>query len=104
MRELTDETFAAAVRGARPVLVDFTAPWCGPCRSMEPALHALASARADVEVVTLDVDESPAIGETFGIRSLPTFILFRGGAPVAQLVGAQSRERLSSWLDDQLAR
>ncbi len=69
---------------------------------MKPGLDALAQARTDVEIVTLDVEESPRAAEMFGVRSMPTLILFRGGVPKAQLVGAQSRDRLDRWLTEQL--
>ncbi len=80
---VTDDRFAADVLEAgEPVLVDFTAAWCPPCRVMKPVLEELAAARDDLRVVTLDVDEHPRVAARYGVLSMPTFILFRDGQPV----------------------
>ena len=77
MREVTDETFEAEVLAAEgPVVVDFWAPWCGPCKAIEPALEELP-----LDTVKLDVDESPRVAARYGVLSLPTVILFEGGEP-----------------------
>ena len=88
MREVTDETFAAEVLEAdHPVLVDFWAPWCGPCKAIEPALEELP-----VDLVKLDVESSPRTAARYGVLSLPTVILFEGGEPRATVVGARPRK------------
>jgi thioredoxin 1 len=104
MKHLNDDTLPDALRSDRPVLIDFVATWCPPCRAMKPALDAVAGARADVDFVTVDVDESPLAAQTFGVRAMPTLVLFRGGRAIAQVVGAQSRDGLARFLDEGLAR
>lgn len=102
---LNDETFAAALRDAdRPLLVEFTAAWCPPCHAMVPILEAIARARADITIVTVDVDDARGVASTWGVRAMPTLMLFQKGRPVAQLVGAQSRARLEAWLEEHAAR
>jgi len=98
--EVSDATFAAEVEGARrPVVVDFTAEWCAPCRALAPVLDALARERAgEVKVVRLDVDANPATAERFGIRSMPTLLFFRDGKVAQQLVGAVPRRRIDEVL------
>ncbi len=100
-----DATFAADVLAApQPVLVDFTASWCPPCRAMDPVLEELAAARDDLRVVQVDVDAHPATASRYGVRSMPTFLLFRDGAPVLRLVGARPRRRLERELAEALAQ
>lgn len=82
-----------------PVLVDFYADWCAPCKVMAPVLDEVAHARAGSLLVgKLDTDRSPAVSERFGIRGIPTLILFRGGKEVARQTGAVPRARLEAWL------
>ncbi|MGH3050344.1 MAG: thioredoxin [Gaiellaceae bacterium] len=88
MREVTDETFAAEVLEAEhPVVVDFWAPWCGPCKAIEPALEELS-----VEVVKLDIDASPVTASRYGVLSIPTVMLFAGGEPRVTVYGARPRK------------
>ena len=96
---VTEDRFAAEVLEADgPVLVDFTAAWCAPCRVMKPVLAELASERDDLRVVQLDVDAEPGTAARYGVLSMPTFILFRDGAPVLRLVGARPKRRLGDEL------
>lgn len=98
-----DDHFAAAVLEAdRPVLVDFTAAWCGPCRVMTPLLADLAADRADLGIVQVDVETSQRTALRYGVLSMPTFVLFRGGEPILRLVGARSRKRLERELAEVL--
>lgn len=97
------ETHAA--RAAFPLLVDFWAPWCGPCRMMAPVLDRLASEwRTRLQVGKVNSDEQQAIAARFGIRSIPTLILFRNGAEVARQSGAVDYGTLTRWLDGALKR
>jgi thioredoxin 1 len=96
----TDDAFTAEVlESDTPVLVDFTAAWCPPCRVMKPILAGLDAERDDVRVVTIDVDDNQATAARYGVLSMPTFMLFRGGAPVLTLVGSRPRRRLEAELD-----
>ena len=92
---VTDDAFAAEVLESElPVLVDFTAAWCPPCRVMKPVLAELDAERDDLRVVQLDVDADQRTAAEYGVLSMPTFILFRGGREVKRLVGARPRRRL----------
>jgi thioredoxin 1 len=100
---VTDDSFQAEVlESEQPVLVDFTAAWCPPCRVMKPVLDELAAERDDLRVVQLDVDEHQAAAARYEVLSMPTFLLFRGGAPVLRLVGARPKRRLVAELADAL--
>ena len=86
--ELTSANFDSFVKGTdKPVLIDFWAPWCGPCRMLSPAVEKLAEARADVAVGKVNVDEAPDLAMRFGVQGIPTLLLFKGGEKVNQSVG-----------------
>jgi thioredoxin 1 len=93
---VTDSTFAEAVlSSATPVLVDFWATWCGPCRAIAPKLEELATEMsAEVVVAKVDVDTNQQTAARYGIRSIPTLILFKGGQPVEQVMGNVPKEKL----------
>ena len=92
MRSVTDETFDEQVLGAgRPVVVDFWAPWCGPCKAIEPALEELQATSGRAEFVKLDIDENPRVASRYGVLSIPTVILFADGEPRVTVVVARSR-------------
>ena len=97
VQELKKSNFFQVIRSTeQPVLVDFWAPWCGPCRAIAPELEALAQGGATVAKV--NVDEEPELAEEFGVQSIPNLIVFKGGRPVRQLVGFHDRRELAQAL------
>ncbi|MBV9467479.1 MAG: thioredoxin [Solirubrobacterales bacterium] len=103
--EVTDNNFQAEVLEAEvPVLVDFWAPWCGPCRMVAPVVEEIAKERADeLKVVKLNTDENQNTAVQFNVMSIPTLILFRHGQPVKTVIGAYPKRRLESELEPALA-
>jgi thioredoxin 1 len=100
---VTDDNFQAEVVEAdTPVLVDFWAPWCGPCRVVAPHLEELAGERDDLKIVKLNVDENPQTAANFNVMSIPTLLLFKNGAVAHQIVGALPKSRLVQELEPAL--
>jgi thioredoxin 1 len=102
---VTDQTFQQQVlRSEKPVIVDFWAEWCGPCKMMAPHFEALANEyQGRVVFAKLDVDENPGVASAYAIRGIPTLLVFRGGKEVDRIVGAVPRDRIKSHLDSALA-
>ncbi|MBV8542296.1 MAG: thioredoxin [Pseudonocardiales bacterium] len=101
---VTDESFAAKVLGSdKPVLVDFWAIWCGPCKYVAPVLEEIASEHAEkIVIAKVDIDKNPKTAGDYQIRSIPTMILFSGGEPVKTIVGAKPKATLLNDLADYL--
>jgi thioredoxin 1 len=101
VRETTDSTFETDVlKSDRPVLVDFWAEWCAPCRMLAPTVEAVADKYATTaSVVKLNVDHNPSVSQRYGIKGIPTLILFKNGKEEERVVGATSEQAISRMLD-----
>jgi thioredoxin 1 len=92
VRDVTDATFETEVlQAGKPVVVDFWAPWCGPCKAVEPVLAQLAESSGKAEFVRMDIDHNPIVASRYDVLSIPTVIVFDGGEPRETLVGARPR-------------
>ena len=99
VKTVTEETFEAEVRNAAvPVLADFYADWCGPCRMLRPALEQLSEQRSDVKVVAVNIDENPDLADDFDVTSIPCVILFKNGAEADRSIGLVPKEMLEALL------
>ena len=103
-KNVTDASFQADVLDSEtPVLVDFWADWCGPCKMIGPALEEIAEELGEqVTIAKLDIDENPDAPSRYGVRGIPTMILFKNGLPAATKVGAEPKRQLKAWLEGEL--
>ena len=103
-KTVTDQSFASDVLGASgPVLVDFWAEWCGPCRMIAPALEEISNELGEkVTIAKLNIDENQDTPTRYGVRGIPTMLLFKDGQPIAQKVGAAPRSQIQQWLESNL--
>ncbi|MBE5800266.1 MAG: thioredoxin [Clostridiales bacterium] len=102
-QHFTSETFEQAIAGDKPVLVDFWATWCGPCRMIAPVIEEVASEFEGRAVVgKVDVDEEPGLAQRFGVMSIPTLIVMKGGKVVEQAVGARGRADVAAMISRHL--
>ena len=102
--DVTDATFQAEVLDSEtPVLVDFWAPWCGPCRVVHPILEEMTDERDDLRIVSLNVDDNQQTAANYEVLSIPTLILFKDGAEAKRVVGAMPKRRLEAELEPALA-
>jgi thioredoxin 1 len=97
--EVSDQDFEKEVLKAdKPVLVDFWAPWCGPCRALGPIIEEISGEISEVKFAKVNVDESPHISSVFQVMSIPTLIIFKDGKPIEQMIGLQDKDSLKSKL------
>ena len=102
---LTDETFNEKVLDSNiPVLVDYWAEWCGPCKMIGPALEEISDEmKDDVRITKINIDENPNTPQKYGVRGIPTLLLFKNGEVVAEKVGALPKNQLSEWITENIS-
>ncbi len=105
MKEVSDSAFEEEVlKSSTPVLVDFWAEWCGPCKQIAPALEQIASEMGDrLSVVKLNIDEHPSTPSRFGVRGIPTLMVFKDGQVAATKIGAMPKNKLMEWVESAIS-
>jgi thioredoxin 1 len=103
MLNVTDSSFQTEVLDSNlPVVVDFWAEWCGPCKMLTPILEELSKELENVKIAKLNIDQNPQIASQLSIRSVPTMLLFKNGKPVSTLVGLNQKQKIKTWIDSNL--
>ena len=101
VKSIKENEFESEVIGSdKPVLIDFWAEWCGPCKEIAPILDEIANEMKDkIKVVKINIDENPNIPNKYGVQSIPTMIIFKKGAPISTKIGAAIRSELKTWIE-----
>lgn len=94
LQETSDQNFASDIDRDKPVLVDFWAEWCGPCRILHPVLEEIADEESDFYIISLNIDDNPETARRYGVQSIPTMILFRSGEEELRMIGAQPKRKI----------
>ena len=103
-KHVSDDEFDSTINGSAPVLVDFWAEWCGPCKQLSPVLDELAKDfEGKVTVAKVNIDQNPESPQKYGVRGIPTLILFKDGKPVGTKVGSMPKGQLAEWLNSLVA-
>jgi thioredoxin 2 len=103
LADATADTFDAELNASVPVVVDFWAPWCGPCRMIAPSLESQARKHAgELKVVRLNVDEAPELSQRYSVQGIPLLVIFRDGQELARLVGAVPERQIEAWIEPHL--
>lgn len=98
--KITKENYDSVVKNDAPLLIDFYADWCGPCRMLSPTVDEIAAEREDIVVGKVNVDDEPELAEAFGVSSIPTLVVMRAGKIVAQSVGVSPKAKITAMLDN----
>ncbi len=102
-QNITDDEFDATIQSDMPVVVDFWAEWCGPCKQMAPHLEAVSDELSGkVKVVKINVEDHPMAGSKYGVRGLPTLMMFKDGKATATHLGAMSKQRITEWINESI--
>lgn len=97
VRDVNEQDFDSAVQGAKVTLADFWAPWCGPCRMVAPHVEAVAQKMdGEADFIKINIDENPSLAQKYGVMSIPTLIIFKGGEEATRMVGARGRQDIET--------